>query len=316
MKRIVFVLVAVLICSALAAQDLLVKRNGEKMRVKVLSVTKRKVKFVRQGTEMPVYTLRASDIDYIEYPMGDRDSFATDGTLQNTPAMTKESVRIAAQETEAKAAEPKKWHGAVVAYGAPQPPQPARDITDKSLPQYSVGDLYTNGDVKGIVVTTTDNGRHGTIMSLDEECLAWCTIKPKLLKRVGADSHIDGRENMKAVAAHIAANNLSWSDFPAFKWCLDKGDGWYLPALNEVWALGTMYNGGSRTAASHKARKAFNARLKGAEGVLISNIMYYSSSTENRDVKLNHHSHMNSETPYTGTSYKGEELFVRAFYRF
>ena len=316
MKRLILVLFAALICGSIAAQDLLVKRNGEQLRVKVLSVSKRKIKYVRQGTEAPVYTLSVEDIDYIEYPMGDRDVFS-DAGVKNVQATTKEGVRIASEEKAAKeASEPQKWHGPVTPYGAPQQPEPTRDLVNKSLPQYNVGDLYSKDGVTGIVVNTIDDGRHGTIMSLDEACLAWCSLKTKQLKRVSALSQVDGRENMEAVGAHIAANGLSWNDFPAFEWCQMKGDGWYLPALNEVWALGTMYNGGSRTMGNRKFRKTFNDNLKGYGGTLLSNIMYYSSSTEAKDVKFNHHSHMNSEQPYTGTSYKGEQLFVRAFYRF
>ena len=58
--------VALLLAGGAMAQDKLVKRTGEEMKVKVLSVTKTKVKFVRQGTEAPVYTLPVSDIEYID----------------------------------------------------------------------------------------------------------------------------------------------------------------------------------------------------------------------------------------------------------
>ena len=47
--------VALLLAGGATAQDKLVKRTGEEMKVRVLSVTKHKVKFVRQGTEAPVY---------------------------------------------------------------------------------------------------------------------------------------------------------------------------------------------------------------------------------------------------------------------
>ena len=70
----IFMAVFLLVNTAMA-QDLLVKRNGEQMRVKVLKITKKKVEFVRHGTELPVYTLPISDIDYIEYPLGDRHTF-------------------------------------------------------------------------------------------------------------------------------------------------------------------------------------------------------------------------------------------------
>ena len=85
---IALLVVALLVTSSVAAQDKLVKRTGEEMKVKVLSVSKTKVKFVRQGTDAPVYTLPVSDIQYIEYPTGDRDTF---GAEPAKPAVAEKS---------------------------------------------------------------------------------------------------------------------------------------------------------------------------------------------------------------------------------
>ena len=70
MRRLMIFMAALLLVNSAFSQDLLVKRNGEQMRVKVLKITKKKVEFVRQGTELPIYSLPVSDIDYIEYPLG------------------------------------------------------------------------------------------------------------------------------------------------------------------------------------------------------------------------------------------------------
>ena len=315
MRVILFVLAMLLTLPSVVAQDLLVKRNGDKLQVRVLSVTKRKVKYVRQGTESPIYTLPVSEIDYIEYPLGDRDTFGEDGSVKQTNSklgVMLEQQRLASEQTQ----EPQKWHGAVP-YNPATPPAPVeRSAEEATLPQYVVGDIYDRNGLRGIVVMTSDDGRHGTIMSLEEECLRWCTLKSKQLKSVGASDRADGRVNMKAVEEYIAANGLSWSDFPAFEWCRQRGEGWYLPSLNEVWMLGTMYNGGSRTAISRKFRRSFNMHLHNAGGIMLSNIMIYYSSTENRNPKMAHYSHMSTEQPHTGTTYKGDELFVRAFHRF
>ena len=68
MRAFLILLSALLLSASASAQDLLVKQNGEQMRVKVLKITKKKVEFVRFGTELPVYSLPISDIAYIEYP--------------------------------------------------------------------------------------------------------------------------------------------------------------------------------------------------------------------------------------------------------
>jgi hypothetical protein len=182
---------------------------------------------------------------------------------------------------------------------------------------YSIGDIYDKDGLKGIVVLLSDGGLHGVIMSLDEACLAWCNLHRKEQKRsMGATDRRDGEKNMVAIEKYIADNNLSWDDFPAFKWCRDKGEGWYLPSINELWSAGTMYMGGTRTASSRKMRRYFNDNMALAGGQPVSGIMFYHSSTEDKDAKYSLYSHMNSEPPYIDSGYKADKLFVRAFYKF
>ncbi len=300
MKAFLVLAVAILLSNSATAQDLLVKRNGEQMRVKILKITKKKVQFVRHGTELPVYSLPVSDIDYIEYPMGDRDTF---GKVQ--------------QQTTAQTLPP-KWHGPVPKQGVvvEKIAKEEFEVKTSSEATYSIGDIYEKDGIKGVVVSLKDGGRHGLIMSLDETCLAWSKLPRKSVKKVGAGDEFDGEANMKAVEQYIKANALSWSDFPAFEWCRAKGEGWYLPSINELWCAGTMYLGGSREASNRRLRKKFNENVVGAGGTPISNIMIYHSSTEDKDPKYSKFSHMNSEQPHIDSGYKADDLFVRAFYKF
>ena len=343
-----------------SAQDLLVKRNGEQLKVKVLKITKKKVEYVRQGTELPVYSLPISDIEYIEYPTGDRDTF---GRKVEAATTTKEpekwhgavptpdgvvSVEYKPQtQTEKEEQAPKRWHGAVPtpdgvvsveykpqtqtekeeqtpkrwhgAYNPPADKSIANAVytpSEESATIYNIGDIYDKNGVKGVVVMLTDGGRHGLIMSLDEVCLVWSNLPRKKQKAVGATDRFDGEKNMQAVEKYIAENGLSWSNFPAFEWCRAKGEGWYLPSINELWSAGTMYLGGSRTASNRKFRKSFNESVEGAGGTPLSGVMIYHSSTEDKDAKYSLYSHMNSEAPYIQPTYKADDLFVRAFHKF
>jgi hypothetical protein len=154
-------------------------------------------------------------------------------------------------------------------------------------------------------------------MSLDEACLAWCNLHRKEQKRtMGATDRRDGEKNMVAIEKYIAENGLSWSNFPAFEWCRAKGEGWYLPSINELWSAGTMYLGGTRTASNRKLRKNFNDNMAAAGGTPLSGIMIYHSSTEDKDVRYALYSHMNSEPPYIQSGYKADDIFVRAFHKF
>ena len=120
---------------------------------------------------------------------------------------------------------------------------------------------------------------------------------------------------MKIVEEYIAANGLSWDDFPAFKWSREKGEGWYLPAIDELLNIGHNYNGGSRAVNNRRAHKAFNGALQEAGGKRIDRLVYYFSSTE-LDEKSAYTSHMNIEPPYVVEIPKYNKFLVRAVHAF
>ena len=310
MRRLMIFMAALLLANSAFSQDLLVKRNGEQMRVKVLKITKKKVEFVRHGTELPIYTLPVSDIDYIEYPLGDRDTF---GKSKATDKTDNAKTTVAAPSADKDSDTLKMWHGSVP---SPKGGELKIEVKEPQAHRYAVGDIYNKDGVKGIVTMLYDGGLHGLVMSLDEACLAWSTLSHKQLKKSGANDRHDGKKNMAAIEKYIAENGLSWDDFPAFKWCRDKGEGWYLPSIEELWSAGTMYMGGTRTASSRKLRRYFNDNMALAGGQPVSGIMFYHSSTEDKDAKYSLYSHMNSEPPYIDSGYKADKLFVRAFYKF
>lgn len=324
MKRFMIFAATMLLAFSTSAQDLLVKRNGEKMNVKVLKITKKNVEFVRHGTELPLYKLPISDIEYIEYPMGDRDTFgrnvATEQPATKEPEKwhgsvpTPDGKKVVEYVPESNAEQtPKRWHGAV----QHKPIQSVEVIPAENETIYGIGDIYDKNGIKGVVIMLTDGGRHGLIMSLDEACLPWCNLhRKKQKKAMGASDRHDGMKNMLAIEKYIAENNLSWSNFPAFEWCRAKGEGWYLPSINEIWSAGTMFLGGSRVASNRKARKAFNDNIIVAGGTPLSGIMIYHSSTEDKDARYALYSHMNSEPPYINSGYKADDIFVRAFHKF
>ena len=323
MRTFMIFVAAISLAISTSAQDLLVKHNGEQIKTKVLKITKKRVEYVRYGTELPVYSLPISDIKYIEYPTGDRDTFGRNIEVEETtksepkmwhgPVPTPEGkLSVEYQPKDSTEQAPIRWHGAY------KGPAVESVIVNQSSDEdiYSIGDIYNKNGLKGIVVMLSDGGSHGLIMSLDEVCLAWCNLPRKQQKSVGASDDLDGIKNMKAVEKYITENNLSWSNFPAFEWCRAKGDGWYLPSINEIWSAGTMYLGGSRASESRHFRKSFNTNVKNAGGTPLSNIMFYHSSTEDRDVRYAKYSHMNSEQPHIQSGYKADALFVRAFHKF
>ena len=96
---------------------------------------------------------------------------------------------------------------------------------------YKVGDYYNDGKKEGVVFWVDETGQHGKIVSLTQSSpLQWSSDKYEQKRLIDADDNGDGAKNM-AVVKQIP----DWqSKYPAFKWCADLGDGWYLPAIEEL----------------------------------------------------------------------------------
>ena len=94
---------------------------------------------------------------------------------------------------------------------------------------YKVGDYYNDGVKEGVVFVVYDGGYHGKIVSVDESRELWVgeTVRENV---TAATSKGDGMGNMNKIK-----KLPDWkSNYPAFAWCASLGDGWYLPAVDEL----------------------------------------------------------------------------------
>ncbi|MBQ9137500.1 MAG: hypothetical protein IJX65_02555 [Alistipes sp.] len=105
-------------------------------------------------------------------------------------------------------------------------------IRPKTSAPYNVGDYYNDGVKDGIVFEATAGGFQGKIVSINESMSKICWAKD-WYTYYGAKSKTDGAYNMKVIKS--ATNNLE--DLPAFKWCADLGEEWYLPSAKELQAI-------------------------------------------------------------------------------
>ena len=97
---------------------------------------------------------------------------------------------------------------------------------------YEVGDYYNENGKEGVVFEVSEDGRHGKIVSLKESSdkLLWSSDYDEQRRLIGAADENDGSKNMAKVM-QISA----WRDkYPAFAWCASLGEGWYLPAIEEL----------------------------------------------------------------------------------
>ncbi|MBO5234406.1 MAG: DUF1566 domain-containing protein [Alistipes sp.] len=173
---------------------------------------------------------------------------------------------------------------------------------------YKVGDYYNENGKKGVVFWVDASGKygsHGKIVSLTESgTLQWSSDDYEQTKLIGAKSETDGAYNMSVVK-----KISNWqSKYPAFKWCADLGEGWYLPAINEL----KMFT------CDNDIRNAVNQTLADKDGTKIPDIgtehWYWSSTEENylhgSTEFCAWHVHMYSgDTDYR---YKGGYYYVRA----
>ena len=95
---------------------------------------------------------------------------------------------------------------------------------------YKVGDYYNENGKRGIVFEVSADGRHGKIVSLKESGWLLWSDENEERRLIGAADGNDGSKNMAKVM-QISA----WRDkYPVFAWCASLGEGWYLPAKEEL----------------------------------------------------------------------------------
>lgn len=164
---------------------------------------------------------------------------------------------------------------------------------------WAVGDYYEVGNVKGVVVWVDESKEHGKIISLDEKVALWATGG----YNTGAKSEEDGKGNtdkVKDINAELTA-------FPAFKWCVAHGEGWYFPAIMEVYYF-------------LNAKATVNPTLEAHNGTKV-NDAYWSSTEGDEDETAALYGYLKSDgTATSWGDYKDDPidgpLSVRAMYQF
>lgn len=314
MKKSTLLLFWALCCgiSAAVAQDLIVRTDSTRIEARVTEVSPETVRYKRfSNPDGPTYVLPVAGIDYIRYANGETDRFRQPAA----PAPAPDAPVAGAPAAPAPAPDAPVAAPTPASATSSDPAAPAALPVQYELKRYAVGDYYDFNGVKGVVCKVTEDGLHGMVVSLDEVMIPWSVFRKPDLRTVGAVDRTDGRVNMEIVARYIAQNGLSWDDFPAFKWCREQGEGWYLPAIDEVLAIGNNFNGGTRMHYDRQARNRFNDALKEHGGKRMDRLVYYFSSTE-QDEKSVHTSHMDMKPPYVVGIPKYNKFLVRAVHLF
>lgn len=303
------------------AQDVIRRTDDRSIEVKVIEITPETVRYKRfSNPDGPTYVLPVSDIREIVYPNGEKDVF-NPGEVPEIPAPVTESadgdVGVGTTETGRSAVPARTDRTRETVPPVREAETPAAETVPPGYVRrtYAIGDYYEQGEVRGVVCDLSEDRMHGLLLSLDEVWLPWSTFRKPDLQAVGATDHAHGEANLRVVEQYIAGNGLSWDAFPAFAWCRAKGEGWYLPAIDELLRIGANYNGGRRTVNDRQARNKFNDALRANGGERMDRLAYYFSSTE-QDAKSAVCSHTSLEPPYIEPIPKYTKFLVRAVRKF
>ena len=195
-KRLALLFLLAIAVASVAGQDVILTRTAEEIKAKVIAITDESVTYQLQGQTVN-RVIPLTDIFMIKYANGEKEVFTT--SKSNTANI---------------------------------------QVSDKprALRQYRLLDLYDENGVRGIVVKVYDDGYHGTIMSLEQNRLAFMKyIEAFSATALGLYNTDNGMENQKQLLDYLSQSNLlTIDDFPAMKWCISLGEGWYLPARNEM----------------------------------------------------------------------------------
>ena len=152
---------------------------------------------------------------------------------------------------------------------------------------YNIGDLVTVNGVQGVVFQTSPVVK---IVSVKEGSTKW--------SEYGVTNATD-KDNGKANMDKIKAISGWQTNYPPFKWCADYGNGWYLPAINELKAIYVQRDKIDKTLSANNMD-----RLGTKDGYLWSSSEYDSIGAYYVNFSIGTYGHLS----------KGNNFAVRAVY--
>lgn len=178
--------------------------------------------------------------------------------------------------------------------------------------QYEIGTIYEVDGVKGVIFAIKEHPSSGTlfcyILSLDEEDLPWSTEYADLSYANSAWGAWITEDIF-----HPSRDNKDINNYPAFKWCVDHGDGWFLPSQDEMLWMWEAVSGGTHKFNSPSVEK-FNKVITDNGGEPFQETFYWSSTAGSADIAIAVAFMENSVVCLTPT--RDNAYSVRAAYRF
>lgn len=146
---------------------------------------------------------------------------------------------------------------------------------------YQVGDYYPNpsvdindpdqvSKVEGVVFEVSTDGTSGKIFAKTEATGYKWSLSGTVDNTNDAD---DGSVNT-ATIAELEDKDTRSIQYPIFDYCRSIGNGWYVPAINELLAIHKLRGDLSTQ------KNALNTKLTNVDGIVFSEVLYYSSTED------------------------------------
>ena len=153
------------------------------------------------------------------------------------------------------------------------------DVYDPELVgKYEIGDIYEVNGVKGVIFAIKSDNKGDTycyLFSMDEEDLQWST-KYEWCNCMSQRGDYNSSDPFNYWGMNI-------DDYPAFKWCKEHGEGWFLPSSTEMRWMWDMLTEGQRDFDAPSVAK-YNAFIVENGGEPFCQTYYWSSNETSEDL--------------------------------
>ena len=153
------------------------------------------------------------------------------------------------------------------------------EVYDPALAgKYEIGSIYEINGVKGVIYAIKTDNKGITwcyLFSMDEEDLQWSTVYEwcNCISDKGAWNTYDP----------FTYYGMDINNYPAFKWCMDHGDGWFMPSSLELQWMWDAVSGGTHRFDSESVAQ-YNKLLTDNGGMPFVETYYWSSNETAADV--------------------------------
>ena len=160
------------------------------------------------------------------------------------------------------------------------------DAYDPNLTSaYEIGQIYDINGTKGVcyaIKTDKQNNVWAYFVSMDEEYLQWST--ENVWCNCGSDKGAwNTYDPFDPRYSYADGGVRDINNYPAFKWCMDHGDDWFMPSSTELQWLWDAVSGGTHTF-DCDTMKAYNKLLTDNGGEPFLETYYWSSNETSEDM--------------------------------